>query len=103
MIPPLPWPFSLQPPILNRKHIPKHPRLDHTLSEKFSTISGSRPQLLTSSVHSLPLSLEFELLGAAAIGLVELPGAVNRPVAEVTASTESEGARGQRVVEEIAN
>jgi hypothetical protein len=49
------------------------------------------------------LSLEFELLGAAAIGLVKLPGAVNRPVAEVPASTEAEGPRGQRVVEEIAN
>jgi hypothetical protein len=49
------------------------------------------------------LSLEFELLGAAAVGLVELPGAVNCPVTEITASTEAEGARGQRVVEEIAD
>lgn len=42
-------------------------------------------------------------MGEALLRLVDLPGAVDGPVAEVTSSGEAKGARGSGVPEEVAD
>jgi len=104
MIPPLGGRvFGLHAAILNREHVGEDTLLDHRLAEQSATISGTRAQLLTRRLHGLVLALEFEFVGAALLGLEQLPGAVNGPVAEVAVTRESERTRGQGVVEEVAN
>lgn len=93
MVPPIARTLRLQPRILNREHILENPRLDHTLAEQLTAIARSGPQLLTRRIHGLPLPLQLKLVVASTARLVELPGAVNRPVAQETCSTEAEGAR----------
>ena len=95
MIPPLlTRPISLQPSILNREHIRKHALLVHRHPEQFPAIAGSRAQLLTGRVHRLLLALQVEEVFAALLCLVELPGAVDGPVAQETGAGEAEGAGG---------
>lgn len=79
-----PHPLHHPPTVLHRHGPqPKHPRLHHRLSEQLSPIPGANPQLLTCISHAVVLALE----GGLALGLdvmsVELPGAVDGPVAEV--------------------
>jgi hypothetical protein len=104
MIPPLPpRTISLQPRILNRKQIRKHAPLIHghpkQLCASFST-AGS--QLFACSGHGLLLSVEFILLLSAEIGLIQLPGAMDCPVAQVAVAREAEGSGCERVVEEVS-
>lgn len=94
MVPPIAGPLRLQPRILNREHILENPRLDHTLAEQLPAITRSSSQLLTRSVHGLPLPLQLKLVVASAGRLVQLPGAVDRPVAQEARSAEAERARG---------
>lgn len=95
MIPPvLTRPISLQPSILNREHIRKHALLVHRHPEQLPAIAGSRAQLLAGRVHRLLLALQVEEVLAALLRLVELPGAVDGPVAQETGAGETEGARG---------
>lgn len=104
MIPPLPTrPLRLQPRILNRNQIPKHTRLDHTLPEQLSTVSSTRAQFLTRSLHRLPLSLQLQLVLPSLLPLVQVPGAVDRPVAEEASAGESKGTGSEWVVEEVAD
>jgi hypothetical protein len=104
MIPPLSrWVISLQTPILNREQISEDPLLDHRLAEQPAPIARTSAQLLTCSLHAQVLALELEFLGPALLRLEQLPGAVDCPVAEVAVSGEAEGARGQWVVEEVAD
>lgn len=49
------------------------------------------------------LALEFEVVRTALLGSVELPGAVDGPVAEVAVSGEAERAWGEGVPEEVAD
>lgn len=94
MIPPIPTRrISLQPPILNREQIRKNTLLIHRLSEQLSTIVGAGTQLLARTVHGMFLALELEAVRATLLGLVELPGAVDGPMAEVAVSGEAEGTR----------
>lgn len=95
--------LRLQPPILNREHIAEDAALVHRLAEEPAAVAGARAQLLARGVHRVPLALEFQRLRPALLVLEELPGAVDRPVAEVAGSGEAEGARGERVVEEVAD
>ena len=95
--------LRLQPPILNREHIAEDAALVHRLAEEPAAVAGARAQLLARGVHRVPLALEFQRLRPALLVLEELPGAVDRPVAEVAGSREAEGARGERVVEEVAD
>lgn len=103
MIPPLPRPISLQPRILNWKHILEDPRLDHTLPEQLPAVPSSSPQLFTGMVHRLPLPLQLELVRAAPVRLVQLPRAVDGPVAQEPGATEAQRARRARVVQEVAD
>lgn len=104
MIPPLSRRIlRLQTRILNREQIIENPLLDHRLAEQSAPITGTSTQLLTRKLHALILALELEFVGPALLGLEELPGAVDCPVAEVAVSGEAERARGERVVEEVAD
>lgn len=104
MIPPiLTRPLRLHPSILNGKHIRKHTPLIHRHAEQLSAIPGAGPQLLARRPHGLPLSLELELALLTELGLVEVPGAVDRPVAEVAGSREAERTRREGVPEEVAD
>lgn len=90
MIPPLSRRIiSLQTRILNREHIRENPLLDHRLAEQPPPIAGAGAQLLTSSLHTLVLALQLELSVPALLGLEQLPGAVDCPVAEVAVSGET--------------
>lgn len=95
--------IRLHPPILNRKHIRKNPLLIHRHSEQLPPIARTDPQFLTCSVHRLLLALEVERVGEALLRLVDLPGAVDGPMAEVAGSGEAERARGSGVPEEVAD
>lgn len=104
MIPPLSRRvISLQTPILNREQIRENALLDHRLAEQPASIARTSAQLLTRSLHTLVLALELEFLGPTLLRLEQLPGAVDCPVAEVAVSGEAERARGQWVVEEVAD
>lgn len=104
MIPPIPTrPIRLQPPILNREHIHKHALLIHRLAEQFPAVPGARAQLLARAMHRLLLPLQVGEQFAALVRLVQLPGAVDCPVAEVASAREAERARGPGVPEEIAD
>lgn len=94
MVPSIARSLRLQPRVLNREHILENPCLDHTLAEQLPAIACSSSQLLTRSVHGLPLALQLKLVVASAGRLVQLPGAVDRPVAQEARSTEAERARG---------
>jgi hypothetical protein len=104
MIPPLPpGTISLQPRILNRKQIRKHTPLIHGYPEKFcASFAAAGSQLFASSGHGLLLPVEFGLLLSAETGLVELPGAVDGPVAQVAVAREAEGPGREGVVEEVS-
>lgn len=95
--------LRLQPPILNGKHIAEHALLVHRLAEETAAVAGARAQLLARGVHRVPLALEFQLVRPALLVLEELPGAVDRPVAEVAGAGEAERARREGVVEEVAD
>jgi len=104
MIPPLPTRrISLQPPILNGEHIRKNTLLVHRLPEQLPAIVSARTQLFARAVHGMFLALELKVVRAALLGLVELPGTVDGPVAEVAIAGEAERARGERVPEEVAD
>lgn len=95
--------LRLQAPILDRKQIAEHARLDHRLAEQPAAVAGARAELLTRRLHRLPLALQLELLRAALLRLVQLPRAVDGPVAEVAGSREAQRARRERVPEEVAD
>lgn len=104
MIPSIPArAIRLQPPILNREHIHKNTTLIHRLAEQLPAIAGARAQLLARAVHRLLLPLQVGEHLAALVRLVQLPGAVDRPVAEVTGAREAERPWGPRVPEEVAD
>lgn len=104
MIPPLRTrPLGLHPPILDRHQVRKHPLLVHALPEQLPAVADARPELLARGPHRLPHPLQLELPLAPALGLVELPGAVDRPVPEVAGAGEAEGARGEGVPQEVAD
>lgn len=105
MIPPLPRRrLRLQPPILNGKQIRKHTTLVHRDPEEFGPpLAAPRPQLLARRRHRLLLPLQLQLARAPLLRLVQLPGAVDGPVAQGAAAGEFQGARGEGVVEEVAD
>ena len=104
MIPPLSRRvICLQAPILDREQVGKNTLLVHGLAEQSASVTGTGAQLLARRLHGLVLALELEFLVAALLRLEELPGAVDGPVAEVAVAREAEGARGERVVEEVAD
>lgn len=104
MIPPLSRGIiSLHTAILNGKQIRENALLDHRLAEESTTVPSTGPQLLTSGLHTLVLALELEFACTALLGLEQLPGAVDGPVAEVAVSREAERTGSERVVEEIAD
>lgn len=104
MIPPLGRRIiGLQTPILNREHISKDPLLNHGLAKQSAPITSTSTQFLTSSLHAVVLTLEFELAVPALLGLEQLPGSMDGPVAEVAVSGEAERTRCQWVVEKVAD
>lgn len=104
MIPPLKTrPLSLQPPILNREQIRKNPLLLHRNPKHLAPVPGARSQLFTRRPHRLPLSLQLDILRLSSLRLVPVPGAVDRPVAEVACARETERTRRFGVVEEVAD
>ena len=64
----------------------------HTLAVNMT--DGQFPQLLARAPHAVVLALELEGLGQASLGLVELPGAVDGPVAEGAEAGEAQGSGG---------
>ena len=104
MIPPLSrWIICLHTAILDREQISEDALLVHGFAEQFAPIAGAHAQLLTCSLHALVLALQFQFLALALLGLEQLPGTVDSPVAEVSVAREAEGARGERMVEKVAN
>lgn len=104
MIPPARTrPLGLQPSIFNREQIRKNPLLIHRQPKQLPSITGTSPQFLTRRIHRLPLTLQIEVLRSASLGLVQVPGSVDRPVSEVPCSRESEWAGCFWVVEEVAD
>lgn len=104
MIPPLTGRvLGLHAAVLDREHVIEDTLLDHRLAEQSAAISGTNTQLLTRRLHGLVLALEFEFVGAALLGLEQLPGAVDGPVAEVAVAGETERTGGQRVIEKVAD
>lgn len=104
MIPPLSRRvISLHTAILDWEQIRENALLDHRLTEQSTAITSTGPQLLTSSLHTLVLALELEFACTALLGLEQLPGAVDGPVAEVAVSREAERTGSERVVEEVSD
>lgn len=104
MVPPLTGRvLGLHAAVLDREHVVEDTLLDHRLAEQSAAITSARAQLLTRSLHGLVLTLEFEFVGAALLGLEQLPGAVDGPVAEVAVTGEAKRTGGQRVVKEVAD
>lgn len=104
MIPPiLGRRLRLQPPILDGEHVAEDPGLDHALAEEAAAVARARAQLLARRPHRLVLPLQLQLVRAPPLPLVQLPGAVDRPVSQVAGSREAEGAGRQRVPEEVAD
>lgn len=95
--------LSLHAAVLDREHVGEDTLLDHRLAEQSAAISGTDAQLLTGRLHGLVLALELEFVGAALLGLEQLPSAVNGPVAKVTVAGEAERTGSQRMVEEVAD
>lgn len=95
--------LSLHAGILDREHISEDTLLVHRDAEQLSSISGTSAQLLTRILHALVLTHHLKFMLAALLGLEQLPGAVDGPVAEVTVAREAEGTGGERVVEEVTD
>lgn len=95
--------LSLHASILNREHISEDTLLVHRDAEELAIITGTSAKLLTRIMHALVLALHLKFLLAALLGLEQLPGAVDGPVAQVTVTREAEGTRGERVVKEVAD
>lgn len=68
-----------------------------------AALAAPRAQLLARRCHGLLLSLQLQLARPPLLGLVQLPGAVDCPVAKVPPSGEFEGARGEGVEEEVSD
>lgn len=109
MLPPLPTRPLRQPPrILDRHPLPVLPASEDPLlllpdPEQPAPVAGTRPQFLVRLAHGVPHALELQGACRALFGAVELPRAVDGPVPEVAGPAEAEGARGEWVVEEVAD
>lgn len=95
--------IGLHTSVLNREHIIEDTLLVHRFPEQPTTITGTSPQLLTSSLHALVLTLQLEFVILTLLRLEELPSTVDGPVTQETVTREAERTRGERVVEEVAN
>lgn len=95
--------LSLHASILDRDHIGKDTLLVHRHTEQLASITSTSAQLLACILHALILAHHLEFLLAALLGLEQLPGAVNGPVAKVTVTREAERTGSERVVKEIAD
>lgn len=95
--------LSLHASILDREHVGEDTLLVHRDTEQLSSIARASAQLLTRILHALVLAHHLKFVLAALLGLEQLPGAVDGPVAEVTVAGEAEGTGGERVVEEVAD
>lgn len=95
--------FCLHASVLNGEHVIEDTLLNLGLAEKLAAVTSTGAQLLAGSLHALELALQLHFLVVALLGLEELPGAVDGPVAEVTVTREAEGTGGKRVVEEVAD
>lgn len=95
--------LSLHTRVLNREHISEDTLLVHRNAEELATITSTGAKLLTRIMHALVLAHHLKLLLAALLGLEQLPGAVDGPVAQVAVTGEAEGTRGERVVKEVAD
>jgi len=80
-------------------------RLHLRLAEQPPAIAGRDAQLLVRGTHGIVLSLQLQLPRLLHFGPVELPGAVDRPVPQVSVAGESQWPRRQRrrMVEKIAD
>jgi hypothetical protein len=96
MIPPRPRrPIRLTPRILNR-HTAPNPRLIHRdtiqpalITPALNPLVTEPPQRLARIPHRRVLPLQFEFALAPLLGLEDLPGAVDGPVAEGTETGEA--------------
>lgn len=95
--------IRLHAAVLDGEHISKDTLLVHRFAEHSASITSANPQLLTRRLHALILALQFKFLLTALLCLEQLPGAVDGPVAQVAVSGEAERARGERMVEEVAD
>lgn len=105
MIPPvLGRVLGLHPRILNGEQIRENASLIHADPEELrAALAASRAQLLACRRHGLVLTLQLEFLLSTQLRLIEIPGTVDGPMAQVARSRELEGSGGARVVEEVSN
>jgi hypothetical protein len=101
-------PLGLYPRILNGHTLP-HALLLHGHPEQLAfvlaagqAIGADEAQLLAGLLHLVVLPLQIALFGDAEVALVELPGAMDGPVAEGTHAGETEGTGGGWLHQEVA-
>jgi len=77
------------------------PLLNHRLPIESASIPTPHPQLLARISHTEVLALEFQVRRSPQLMLVELPRAVDGPVAQGSQSRETQRAWGERVLQEV--
>lgn len=101
-------PLARRPRILDRDAVPvllppEDALLLHREPEEPAAVAGAGAELLAGLAHRVPHPLELELAGGAPVRLVQLPGAVDRPVAQMARPAEAERSWGEGVVEEVSD